>query len=321
MSAVPLALTLPGAVPGGLSEASAADQRSYTGGRFALELDGAAVGIVPAFSGGHPYGVVSETIGGDGLSRKQIGNPKYGEIAFRAHAGLGEPLWSWVSAMLAGKPLIKSGAVHILDSSLTATNMVEFEDALITEVTFPKMDGASKETAYLDIVITPSLTRLKPAKPKAVPGAKQKQWLCSNFRVKLGDLPSSRISKVDSFTIKQGVTDSDPGDGRIRTIEPTKLEYPNIIVTLSEVDGAPWFAYLDSFVVQGKNDPENELEGAIEYLSANLKTTMAAISLSGAGLFRLDRSSSSDASAGKGPRTIEAEFYTNGVAFAGPSPD
>lgn len=322
-SAVPLALSLSDGVPGGPATVSAAEGRTYVGGRFALDLGGSMVGIVPAFSGGLPYGVVTETAGGDGLQRKMIGAPKFEEIRFRAHAGLGEPLWSWISAMLAGKPQTKSGAVHLLDSSLTATNMIEFEDALITEVTFPKLDGASKETAYLDIVLTPSKTSLQPtslqpANAKQLPEKKQKSWTTSNFTIKIGNLPTSRVSKVESFTIKQGFAQSDAGDGRVQTIEPTKIEYPNIVVTLSEIDGAPWFAYLDSFVVQGKNGPENELQGAIELLSPDLKTTMASVSLSGAGLFRLNHSGSSGVAGGKGVRTIEAEFYTNGMAFTGP---
>lgn len=318
-SAVPLALSLPGGMPGGPATVSAAEQRTYTGGRFALDLNGSFTGIVTALSGGHPYGVVTEFSDGSGLARKHIGNPKYEEIRFRAHSGLGEPLWAWVSAMVSGEPLFRSGAVHILDSSLTATNMIEFEDALITEITFPALDGASKEIAYLDITITPTITYLKPGKATKPPvEKKQKQWLCSNFRIRVGDLPCNRVSKVDSFTIKQGIAEFDQGDERIRTIEPTKMEYPNIAVTLSEVDGAPWFTYLDSFVVQGKNSPADEVQGAIEFLSPDLKTTMAQVTLDGMGMFRLDHTGASDASAGKGPRTIEAEFYTNSIQFSVP---
>ena len=37
---------------------------------------------------------------------------------------------------------------------------------------------------------------------------KQKQWLCSNFRLRIGKLPCTRVSKVDSFTIKQGIKEN-----------------------------------------------------------------------------------------------------------------
>ena len=311
-SAVPIALSLPGGNP---ETVAAADRRSYAQGRFALELDGALAGIVPELSGGHPYGEVIEAESGGGLAKKHIGNVKYEEISFRAHSGMGEPLWTWISAMLAGKPVYKSGAVHNLDSSLPGSNMIEFEDALISAVTFPAMDGSSKETAYLDVVITPTLTRLKPGKPKSTVGPKQKSWLCSNFRLRLGDLPGGRVSKIDAFTIKQGV--SEPGDGLTRTIEPTKLEYPNLSITLSEADGAPWFAYLDSFVVQGRNGPDAELQGSIEYLAPDLRTVLAQISLSGMGLFRMSHAGPSDSNASKS-RMLQADLYANGIQFSGP---
>ncbi len=312
-SAVPLALSLPGRP----TTVAAEEKRTYTGGRFLLELNGVAAGIVPALSGGYPYAEVIEFDSGDGLRKKRPGRTKYGNITLRAHAGMGEPLWSWISAMLSGKPLFKSGAVHNLDSSLTATNMIEFEDALITEVTFPTLDGGSKETAYLDIVITPSVTSLKPGKAKPPIEKKQKQWLTSNFRLNIGSLPASRVSKIDSFTIKQGFAEFDQGDGGGRSIEPTKIEFPNLSVTLSELDGAPWFAYLDSFVVQGRNGTGDEVSGTIEYLSPDLKTVLAQISLGGMGLFRLEHTSSSDASTGKG-RTLDAELYVNTMQFSGP---
>ena len=37
----------------------------------------------------------------------------------------------------------------------------------------------------------------------ATGGKGSESWLASNFRIKIGDLPTLRVSKIDSFTWKQ----------------------------------------------------------------------------------------------------------------------
>lgn len=90
-----------------------------------------------------------------------------------------------------------------------------FKEALITEVTLPALEMGSSNTNPLYASGT-----FGGANPIFVPKnegslrLKPKKWLSSNFRLKLGDLPCSRVNKIESFTIKQAFEDLD-GDGKV----------------------------------------------------------------------------------------------------------
>lgn len=86
-----------------------------------------------------------------------------------------------------------------------------FEAGPITEVGFPALDSAAKEAGFFDVFMEVQNVRNyvqidnSPEEKERV--KQQKMWLPSNFRVSIGDLPASRVSKVDSFTFKQAVGD------------------------------------------------------------------------------------------------------------------
>ena len=67
-----------------------------------------------------------------------------------------------------------------------------------------------------------------------------KKWLCSNFRFDLDPLPCGRVAKIDSFTWKMAVTKDECGGFRVPTIHPSKVEVPNLKVTVSMADIGPW---------------------------------------------------------------------------------
>lgn len=111
------------------------------------------------------------------------------------------------------------------------------------EITFPACDADSKDPAGIQIACSaqdrmkipvPDEVKLKAAYNTA---KKQKAWLCSNFRLRIGDLPCSRVNKVDAFTVKQSVADLD-GDGVLDVFYlPDELSF-----TLPMADAAPFQA-------------------------------------------------------------------------------
>lgn len=82
---------------------------------------------------------------------------------------------------------------------------VGFQNALITEVAFPALDGASKEPAYLTLKIsaqpiptgpgTPATLRRggPPPTSSSSTSGKQKQWLPSNFRLRIDRMNTSQV--------------------------------------------------------------------------------------------------------------------------------
>jgi hypothetical protein len=238
--------------------------RSYSAGLFLLSLDGEAAV----------------------LKDVDVGTIKGEVVTINIGVSMGKGLYEWIKASLDETHLRKNGYVVAADYNYKAKSYRHFRDALITEITIPALDGSSKDTSFFTIKFAPeeiSYQAGDDADIKGVANTKQKTWLTSNFRFRLGDLPCGRVSKIDSFTIKQGTTQDVVGEQRISIKEPTKLEIPNLKVTFSASDVKPWATFFDDFV-KGQGA---ELSGAIEFLDPSLKEVLGSVDLFQVGIFSL----------------------------------
>jgi hypothetical protein len=130
--------------------------------------------------------------------------------------------------MITGSPVSKGGSVALANGQGKAQAYRNFRDALVEEVTFPALDASKKEAALFAITLSPAEIAHAPgdgAELKTTVGAKQKKWLCSNFRLRLAGLEDAckRVAKIDSFAIKQHIVEVASGGSR-RTKQPTTLE-------------------------------------------------------------------------------------------------
>lgn len=242
--------------------------RSYSAGLFLLSLDGEAAVLKDVDFGTIKGEVVTINIG----------------------MSMGKDLYEWIKASLDKNPQRKNGYVVATDYNYKAKRYRHFRDALITEITIPALDGSSKDTSFFTIKFAPEEITYQAgddADIKGVVNAKQKNWLTSNFRLRLGDLPCGRVSKIDSFTIKQSIQQDVVGEQRISTKEPTKLEIPNLKVTFSASDVKPWVTFFEDFVIKGNNGRDAELSGTIEFLDPSLKEVLGSIDLFQVGITSL----------------------------------
>ena len=187
--------------------------------------------------------------------------------------------------------MTKNGEFIACDFDYKAMSAREFQDCYIAEVTIPTLDGSSKEPAYLTIKLDPERIRYMPgdgSQVQAQMGTATKKWLSSNFRVEIGDLPCTRVFKIDSFTWKQGVMKDEVGPSRQATKRLTKVEVPNLKITMSMADVEAWQKWHKDFVIDGKCADENELSGAITFLGPDLQTELATIELFHVGLISLE---------------------------------
>ena len=286
---------------------------SYSAGRFLLNLDGTLVSL-PSLGGGSIKGeVVTYRTGSGTVPVKRIAGVKYEPFALGIGMGMGQPLYDWIKAMIAGSPASKSGSIALANARGKAEAYRNFRNALVEEVAFPALDAASKEAALLAITLSPEEITHAPgdgADLKATVGAKQKKWLCSNFRFRLAGLEDAckRVAKIESFTIKQNVAEMVSGSSRIKTKVPTTLEIPNLKVTFSAADAKPWQDWFNDFVVKGNSGAGNEKDGAIDLLDASLKDTLGTITLSHCGIFSLEFDTT-----GNGASRYVAELYVQGL--------
>jgi hypothetical protein len=153
--------------------------------------------------------------------------PSQTKVIIMASAGMSEGLYEWIRASFDTGHVTKSGEIHACDSDYKSISMRQFVDASITSVTLPALDKASKRTANLAVEIKPKRVKSHRGNGERREGRialARKQWLASNFRLTIGDLPTARVHKVANITLKRGLfSQSDPdGLGRIKVTFPTQ---------------------------------------------------------------------------------------------------
>ena len=278
-------------VPEGAPQIQAADKRSYVASHFALDLDNTGqIGFLKDVEGGNITAQVVEiNLGNGNPPIKHISTLKFEDITLQIDLAMPKPIYDWITASWNQNYQRKSGAIIAADFNYEKKARREFRDALISEVKIPALDASSKEPGYMNVTLTTEETQTKVDSGKIQPAVntKQKLWTTASFRLEIDGVDCTRVNKIDSFTVKQKIVESQVGEQRIPTREPGKLEFPNLVVTFNSASGPSWLSWFTSFVIQGKNGAGDEKSGRIVFLSSDLKSELAEIKLSGVGIYKL----------------------------------
>jgi len=153
--------------------------------RFGISIDGVQVSV-KAFEGG---GVATET-----------SKPSSTPLKITIDRTGSDAMWQWVATSINQGPVPKK-----IEGQAKGKRRATFTGVMVTEVKFSKLD-AKDGKKHMDVTVTVVPERIAAAKDvKGNATVKQKSWNPANFRVKIGGLPLGRVSKIDSFTIKQKV--------------------------------------------------------------------------------------------------------------------
>ncbi|MBS1903341.1 MAG: hypothetical protein JSS75_06540 [Bacteroidetes bacterium] len=179
------------------------------------------------------------------LVRKHLGPVKYEDISARLSVQ-GSPIYEWIQASFSKSHQRKDGAIVAADFNTKARSTREFTNALITEVGFPALDAGSKDPAYLSVLFSPEIVRSSQAGTEvAHPGdhsSAAKKWSPANFKLDISGLDeaSKRVNKIESFTLKQKITQVTGGN---TVIVP---EIPHLIISVPPSDRESFTAWLTS---------------------------------------------------------------------------
>lgn len=260
------------------AEGGTVARETFAGGQFALELDGQFVDFLKSAAAKTGPEVKIPT-GPEPFVKKHIVSPKYTDITLQMAPPLPKPLHRWIDDTLNMTFTRHDGAIITISSRSKEQSRLQFSRALISEVIFPACDAASRTPGYLTITLAPEFTTLMTGKGASIripPGAKNKTWLPSNFRLRIQGLEEacSRVSRVDSLTIKQHLTQEETGQMSAVQREPTKLEFPQLVITVPESHAGPFYAWLKDFANKGIAGHNRERPGALDLLAPNRKTVL-----------------------------------------------
>jgi len=246
------------------------ENRSYVAAHFALELAGVPnVSTVRSIEGGGLKADVMTYQPGATFERwRQLGKPKFEDIKLQVGTAMSEPFFTWISNFFMGTCERKNGAIVAGDFYYKERARREFTEALITELTFPKLDANDKNTVYMNVTLGVENIDYKKgdgSKTLDLTGNQQAQkaWKACNLTFSLDGFKDqcARVTKVDALTVKLPVLEYHSGGSRTTTKTPTMIEYPNLSFYLPEPDAQ---AFNDHFKKRGiKGEVPGRLNGEL----------------------------------------------------------
>jgi hypothetical protein len=270
------------------------DKRSYTAGHFELLIDGhASTAYLKSVDGGFAKAqLIDEPVG---PTNERIKHTSVVEIdPFTIDFGISgaNDILKWIQSSWNRNYGRRNGVVSHANFNLRKTFEHEFREALITETSFPALDGSSKEAAYMKIKIQPEYVRTKKLSGNEMAqgslGKKQKMWMASGFRLNIDGIDEMKYTnKIEAFTIKQGIKKLYTGQERFPQIEPTKIEFPHITGTIALEYAGKLMEWHDKYVMKGQSDPKAQKTGSLEFLTPARDKTIFSINFYEVGLMSL----------------------------------
>jgi hypothetical protein len=270
-------------------------RNSYAAGHFELQIDGhKSTAYVKSVEGGWSRAnIVDDAHGADPQRLKQISNVDIDPITMEFGLAGANDMLKWIQGSWNRTFSRRNGQITHADFDLKSSFEHEFFEALITETTFPSLDGTSKEGGYIkcklqpERVVTKALDSGRPVSGDQSP--KEKIWVPSAFRFLIDGIDDMQyVNKIESFTITQGIKKFYTGASRFPRVEPTNLKFPNLsgTISLKYADNLiKWHRdYIKTDDGAGTKDPIAQKSGAIEFLTPDRKKTIFRINLYEVGL-------------------------------------
>ena len=222
--------------------ASSNANRSYAAAHFALELDNKdQVGLFRSVEGGGVRADVMTFQNGANYDRvRQLGKPKFEDIKLQVGMAMSQPFYKWIENFFAGVVDRRTGAIVAADFYYHERAKRNFTQAMIKELTFPKLDATDKNPVYMTVALSVEDIQFVKGSGKTLEPpagwAKQKLWSACNFILALDGFSTRRCTKIDSFTVKQTVIEHNVGGHRRSIKTPSAIDFPNLSFYLPEAD-------------------------------------------------------------------------------------
>jgi hypothetical protein len=270
-------------------QASAAidpEARSFATRNEFLSLDNGtnSTGLFPVteVSGGYPFFQVNEDSSTD-VVRKAIGDVSTKPMRVTVPGSIPTALRPFLTSFLNRTQNGLSGSVVYADQNFVALGELEFQAALMTELSLPALDAASRERFQFECVFdVGSSARFKGDRSKVVGGVGTKQTtsLVSNFRLAIPGLETAMrfVNRIEPITITQPVAQRE-GD----TVDLGSMNVSDLIISLSEAGAKPLYDWFDAVLAGDKS----ERTGTLELLSPDLRKVITRLELRNLGLWWL----------------------------------
>lgn len=262
---------------------------THAGGHYALDVDGTPVESLKSISGLDMLADIAVEAAAPGAAPgKHVANVSWTPGKAAIGIGMGKGMYEWLKRSFDQGGSTAGGTLATADFNFKKRSELTFDDALLTSITLPRLDGASKEAGAFDIEFQPERVRVAKGDGsdiRATLGTRQQPWLCANFRFELGSLPCARVASIESFTWR-----CTPAAGPVfqPPARPT-ITVPDLRVAISAADYDAWAQAAQRWFIDGHHLESDEMSGLITLLTPDLQTPLGAITLDNVGFKRFSQ--------------------------------
>ena len=131
----------------------------------------------------------------------------------------------------------------------------------------------------------------------------------------MGDLPTKRVSKIDSFTIKQTIIEYHTGSQRAPIKTPSPIDFPQITFYVPEADADPFLKRFQQRGVKGevRGSSANKAGELIVFDADEAKNELFSLQFYGADIVNV-QPDKSDASTEE-IKQVKIDLYTERMEF------
>ena len=268
-------------------------RNSYAAGHFELRIDGhEPTAYVKSVEGGWSRASIAEdAVGSSEQRHPRITTVDIDPITVEFGLAGAKDMLKWIQASWNRQFSRRNGQITHADFDMRAMFEHDFYEALITETTFPTLDGSSKEGGYIRCKLQPESVATKPLgapgpQISGIMSPKQKMWTPAAFRFSIDGIDDlQHVNKLDSFMVTLETKKFYTGASRFPQIVPFNLKFPKITGTLSLKYADKLIGWHKDYIRTqdgaGIKDSAAQKTGSIEFLSPDRKQTIFRINLLG----------------------------------------
>jgi DNA mismatch repair ATPase MutL len=254
-------------------------------GKIGLLLDGKPSAALRAVQFGDVHTELdSSDVDEIGASRRSADRRLPASIEMQTVGAGGARLLSALAAFCAGDVQRLNGSVVI-----GGGGQIDFKVALFIELKLTEFNAGSKEPGFLTVALAPEDAKYTEDSGVEVqePSA-QGAFLRSSFRLEIGDLDCSKVTRIDSLSIERKVKAVDSGGGR-PTLAPTGMKYGDLFIELPSANAKPFEDWLQKSVGAGV-----EKSGTLAVMSASGSNKLFLLRFSGINIYSTSQQKGDD---------------------------
>jgi hypothetical protein len=298
--------------------------RGYVAGKSAIELDGQFAGWIESAGRGQATSVVAPSkVGPGGITTKQVASVGYEDITATCGTGMSKNFYDWIKASFDKHFVRRNCAIITCDYNYKVKSRMDLFNAILSEVSFPACDEASRNAANMTVKFAPVGTRMTVTQAGATyqSGAVaskglQKKWLPTNFRLQIAGLEADcqRANKIGAIGVRIV-----PAANKSASLSPTsdvplRMQPSNLAVTIPEMYSGEFHNWYQDFVIRGNNSTANRKVGTLEYLTPDLRESLFTLTFRGLGISELTPEIL--ARGDEAVRQVRAAMYCEDIGFA-----